>query len=136
MGQLYLSNTTDEQSALLAAIQLASPGFVPFLDSETRQTIPARFALMAARYPRHLAVKGQSHSYTYAELDSTSNAIAASLLAEGHSHGSTVALFLEHDVQLIACLLGVLKAGAIYVPLDPTLAGTRNSVIVDDSLAT
>src|SRR5215467_1228627 len=65
-----------------------------------------------------------------------SDAVAAALRVGTGSKNSTVAVFVDHDAQVIASIMGVLKAGCIYVPLDPSLTGTRNSVIIDDSLAT
>jgi amino acid adenylation domain-containing protein len=135
MERLYYWNAPDEQSALLNAVQRSSAGFVPFAD-RTDQTITDRFASVVARHPNHLSIKGPRHSYSYSELDAASNAIAAGVIAATKGCISTVALFLDHDIQVIACILGVLKAGSIYVPLDPSLTGTRNSIIVNDSSAT
>jgi amino acid adenylation domain-containing protein len=136
MDCLYPWDIPREQSSLRAAIQQSSVGFAPFINSDNSQTIISRFALIVARYPGRPALKGRGRSYTYSELDRVSNAIAAAALTESQGRRTTVALFLEHDVQMVACILGIVKAGSAYVPLDPSLTGTRNSVILDDSLAT
>lgn len=136
MEQLHLWNIPHEQSSLLAAIRRDSCGFVPINDSGADQTIPAHFGLQVARCPNRLAVRGHRHSYTYSELDMVSNAIAAAVLEEGRRCNAAVLLFLDHDAQIVACILGVLKAGRAYVPLDPSFTGTRNSIILEDSSAT
>src|SRR5262245_29010010 len=135
MERLYYWNTPDEQATLLATVQRSSAGFVPFAE-RTDQAITDLFASVVARHPNHLSVKGHRHSYSYSQLDAASNAIAAAVIAVSKGRNSTVALFLDHDIQVIACILGVLKAGSIYVPLDPSLTGTRNSTVVNDSSAT
>jgi amino acid adenylation domain-containing protein/FkbM family methyltransferase len=135
MDSLYLWDIPHEQSSLRAAIQQSSVGFAPFINSDNEQTIISRFASIVARHPGRPALKGRARSYTYSELDRVSNAIAAVALTESQGRRTTVALFLEHDVQMVACILGIVKAGSAYVPLDPSLTGTRNSVILDDSLA-
>lgn len=135
MGRLYHWETPVEQCSLLAEIQRGSGGFVPFRD-RAANTITGSFGLTVAKHRDRLAVKGHRHSYTYAELDSASNAVAEAVLARSQGRRVTVALFLEHDAPVVACILGVLKAGSVYVPLDPNLTGTRNSVILHDALST
>lgn len=60
----HLWKIPDEQLSLYGSIQKNSPGFRPFNDSETEQTVAARFQLMVARYHDRIALKGPSHTYT------------------------------------------------------------------------
>src|SRR5689334_10964406 len=135
MERLYRWNTPEQQSSLLAVIRKGSPGFVLFPEGKVDQSILSHFGAIVAQYPNRLAVKGRHSAYTYSELDLASNAIAAAVRTENDGRNPNVAVFIEQDAQMIACILGILKAGSIYVPLDPSLTGTRNSVILDDSLA-
>lgn len=54
-----------------------------------------------------------------AELTARSDRLAARLLASGASHGSLVGIYMERSIEMLISVLGVLKAGAAYVPLDP-----------------
>jgi amino acid adenylation domain-containing protein len=132
--RLYYWERPAEQGSLLQEIQRSSKGFVPFR-VQHGQTIPDVFRAVAANYGDHVAVKGHAHSFTYSELETASNAIAAAIVCLTAGRQASIALFLEHDATIVACILGILKAGSVYVPLDPGLTGTRNSVIVRDSSA-
>jgi acyl-CoA synthetase (AMP-forming)/AMP-acid ligase II len=136
MKRPYQWTSPDEQQSLFAEIQRDSADFVPFADPEIEHTIPAYFASMVSNYPNQLALRNGRHSFTYAELDMFSNAIAAAVRVESTRRSTIVALFMEHDIQMIASILGILKAGGLYVPLDPSLAGTLSSVILDDCAPT
>ena len=125
---------THEQSLLRHSVQSNSAGFLSLADGDAEQTIPAYFGLKVAQYPDRLAVKGRTHSFTFAQVDRFSNAIGATLIKRGHAN-SFVILFMDHDAQMVATILGILKASSAYIPLDPTLTGTRNLTIVEDSLA-
>jgi amino acid adenylation domain-containing protein len=92
----------------------------PFPPEEIEQSIPARFAAQVRAFPERLAVKMGDDVLSYAELDRHANRIARALLAERVNTPEPVALVVEQSPTLIATILGVLKAGKIYVPLDPT----------------
>lgn len=84
-----------------------------------------RFSEQAARTPDGVAVIDGERSLSYAELDRRSDAVAHSLLARGIAPESTVGLLLERSAELVVALLGVLKAGAAYLPIDPELPAAR-----------
>lgn len=69
--------------------------------------------------PDARAVIGEDWSYTYAELDAYSNRLASVLRHYGCERGDRVALLMPHSAHAVAALVGVLKAGCAYVPLDP-----------------
>ncbi|WP_257168771.1 non-ribosomal peptide synthetase [Bradyrhizobium sp. SRS-191] len=77
------------------------------------------FAAQAARRPQAVAIVDGARSVSYAELDRWSNGIAAALVAQGIRAGASVGLSGERSAGLIAGMLGIIKAGACYVPLDP-----------------
>ncbi len=70
---------------------------------------------------------------TYAELDRHANGFAAALQSQGVGPGALVALYAEKSSRLFAAMLGVLKAGAGYVPLDPKFPLARVQGILEDA---
>ncbi|MBE1535922.1 non-ribosomal peptide synthetase [Actinomadura algeriensis] len=76
------------------------------------------FAARAARTPGAPAVETRDGSLTYAELDRRSSALGAALRERGAAPGAVVALALPRTPDLVVALLGVLKSGAAYLPLD------------------
>ncbi|MBV1850666.1 non-ribosomal peptide synthetase/MFS transporter [Catellatospora tritici] len=85
----------------------------------------ALFEQAADRDPDAVAVVGPDGARTYAELDRSANRLAHRLLAAGVGPGDTVGVLCERGTGLAAALLGVLKAGAAYVPLDPAYPTDR-----------
>jgi amino acid adenylation domain-containing protein len=91
------------------------------------------FRCRAARTPDAVAVSAEQGSLTYAELDTWSDALAGELVEAGVRPGDRVAVCLERSVQLVVALLGVLKAGAAYVPIDPEDPESRVSMMLADA---
>ncbi|WCN84686.1 non-ribosomal peptide synthetase [Micromonospora sp. LH3U1] len=83
------------------------------------------FELRAARTPDALAVVQGQDSLSYAELAAAAGRLAARLAAAGVGRGDTVALCLPRTVGTVVAVLGVLKAGAAYAPIDPDLPAER-----------
>ena len=106
--------------------------FLEFSREETDQSIPERFEKIAQKYPDRLAVKTKNHSLTYNDLNSTANRIAYTILSQRGRKNEPVALLMEHDAPVIAAILGALKAGKFYVPLDPSLPHLRVKYILED----
>ncbi|WP_443333996.1 non-ribosomal peptide synthase/polyketide synthase [Streptomyces sp. MNU103] len=96
-------------------------------------TLPELFAAQAAWAPDAPAVVAGGESLTYRQLDRRSNALAAELVAQGAGPGRLVAVMLPRSVDLMVALLGVLKSGAAYVPVDPSYPAERIAVILQDS---
>ena len=76
------------------------------------------FEEVARKFEEKTAVVAGEHRISYAALNSRANAVAAALRRAGVSEGDRVPLLLPRGVQFIACALGVMKCGAVYVPLD------------------
>ncbi|WP_062347637.1 non-ribosomal peptide synthetase [Herbidospora yilanensis] len=94
-------------------------------------------AAQARATPSATAVSTEAGSLTYAELDHRADRLAGSLAARGVGRGDVVAVCLPRGLDLPATLLGVLKAGAAYLPLDPDLPpGRIDSLIADAEPAT
>src|SRR5438046_147737 len=102
---------------------------------DVEQSIPACFEAQAARYPDSLAVVGADRQFTYAELDRLANRLARAILERLGDGEEPVALLLEHGALIVAAILGVLKAGKIYVALDPASPDARTADMLEDSRA-
>ena len=109
--------------------------------NSTQRELPAEslvhglFAAQAARTPAAVAVEHGGRAWTYAELDRRAEAVARELLRRGIASGDLVGLFVERSPGMLAALLGVLKAGAAYLPLDPSYPAERLSFMLEDSAA-
>jgi amino acid adenylation domain-containing protein len=96
-------------------------------------TVPALFAEQAARTPDAAAVEWYGRTMTYGELDAASDRVAARLRALGLGPEARVGIAMERGPALIAAALGVLKAGAAYVPLDAEYPAARLAFMVRDA---
>ncbi|SEF24420.1 amino acid adenylation domain-containing protein [Amycolatopsis pretoriensis] len=99
----------------------------------TPARIDAAFRAVAARTPERVALTDGEVSLTYRELDDRSDAVAAGLRALGVSDGDRVGVCLERTAELVVTLLGVLKAGAVYVPADPAYPAERLAYTAQDA---
>ncbi len=87
-------------------------------------------ARSAKAYPEKAAVWARGQSITYRELDERSNQLAHFLREKGIQKGDRVGLFFPKSVESIVSMLGVLKAGGVYVPLDPQAPADRVGYII------
>ena len=101
----------------------------------TEATIHAMFEAQVLRSPEAVAVVQDGTRLTYAELDAQAAAVAAKLRAHGCGPGTMVGLFLDRTPRMLAALLGTLKSGAAYVPLDPSYPADRIGFMLEDSAA-
>lgn len=109
--------------------------FIAFENIATEQSIPDRFEQQVARYPHRLAVVSADLQFTYTELNQVANRIARAILSHLGEGEEPVALLFEHGAFLIAVILGVLKAGKIYMSLDPADPHTRMGSMLEDCQA-
>jgi len=84
----------------------------------------------AARYPEKTAVWARGRNLSYRELEERSNQVAHLLKQHGVRKGDRIGLFFPKCVESLICMLGVLKAGAVYVPLDPQAPAERIAYII------
>ncbi len=85
-----------------------------------------------ALHPQRIAFEAAGMMLDYATLGAKSNHLAANLRDLGVKPGDRVAVMVERDLSLPVCLLGIWKAGAAYVPLDPANPSERIKLILDD----
>lgn len=91
------------------------------------------FAAQVAANKDRLCVSAKDGTKTYAELEQSSDRIAAELQARNVKRGDHVGICLDRTTQMLAALLAVWKTGAAYVPIDPTYPRKRIRHMVDDS---
>lgn len=96
-------------------------------------TLVELFSSTVSRLPHHPAVRDEERSSTYAEFDSRSTAIAAALVVRGVHRGDRVAVCMRRSTDLVAAILGVLKAGAAYVAVDTRYPQARRELMVRSS---
>ncbi|VVT32020.1 conserved hypothetical protein [Sphingomonas aurantiaca] len=96
-------------------------------------TVPAQFAAWVARHPDAAAVIGLGTTLSYADLDDRANALARALAGRGIGQNHVVAVLLDRSEMLVVAFLGVLMAGAIYLPLDPSYPPERIAFMLEDS---
>jgi amino acid adenylation domain-containing protein len=93
---------------------------------------PVHFAVaaQAARDPDAIAVTDGSNDWSYAWVDGRANALAQGLIERGVGAEDRIAVHGDRSVDLVVALLAILKAGAVYVPLDPMYPAPRLAAMV------
>jgi len=91
------------------------------------------FERQAARTPDAIALSSDGRRLTYAKLEIASNRLAHRLRRMGAGPGTPIALFFPRSPEMIAAILGTLKAGSAYVPLDPHAPAERLRMILADT---
>ncbi|HEY2361430.1 MAG TPA: amino acid adenylation domain-containing protein [Candidatus Angelobacter sp.] len=99
----------------------------------TQQCLHVLFEQQAARTPHAVAVRAEVQELSYKQLNERANQVARYLQRAGAGPETLVGICMERSSDLIVSLLGVLKAGAAYVPLDPALPAGRISYMLEDS---
>lgn len=92
--------------------------------------LPHLLTETADAHPDKTAVVSRQESCTYRELDDESNQLAHTLLGHGVHPGDRVGIYLQKSVASIVSIFGILKAGAVYVPLDPLAPPKRLAYII------
>jgi amino acid adenylation domain-containing protein/FkbH-like protein len=99
------------------------------------QTLTSLIEDQVRRTPEAQALVDGTCRLSYRELDARAYSIAASLQARGVGSGALVGICLERSWKMVAAILGVLRSGAAYVPLDPAYPQERLATIVRSSQA-
>ncbi|TWS24353.1 amino acid adenylation domain-containing protein [Tsukamurella sputi] len=115
----------DERAAMLALGEVPPRGeYGPLLEV---------FGGHVAATPDHPAVVCEDRQLTYRELDDAANRLAHLLLADGVRQQDVVAVFAERGLPWYVAVFGVLKAGAVYLPLDPSYPAARLRFLLEDA---
>ncbi|MEU2396021.1 amino acid adenylation domain-containing protein [Streptomyces sp. NPDC007369] len=96
-------------------------------------SLPEMFAAQVAATPDAVALVCGDTELTYAELDARANRFAHALIARGIGPEQTVAVALPRSVESVVAVLGVLKAGAAYLPVDPAYPQARIAYMLEDA---
>ncbi len=113
----------------------APPGAVQRLDPALPPMPYMHIEQQARRTPHMPAVQAGAHQLTYAQLDENANRLANHLRAEGVGRGDLVAVICQRGPGLLTAILAVQKAGACYVPVDPSYPSQRMQYIVGHAQA-
>ncbi|WP_342551890.1 non-ribosomal peptide synthase/polyketide synthase [Paenibacillus sp. FSL R7-0652] len=97
------------------------------------KTIHQLFEEQVERTPENIAVVYEGEELTYRELNERANQLARNLRARGVGPESIVGLMVERSLEMIVGIMGVLKAGGAYLPLDPTYPQERITYMLEDS---
>ena len=100
-----------------------------------RQSVHERFAAQVVRTPAACALSFEGQRLSYDELNRRSSGLAACLCKMGVGIETRVGLCLERSAEMVIGILGILKAGGVYVPLDPDYPAERLSYMLEDSQA-
>ncbi len=103
------------------------------VEDAAQATVPELFAQWARRTPRAPAVRDADTTLDYGELNARADAVARHLRARGIGPEDRVGVALPRTHTLVVALLGVLKAGAAYLPLDPDYPEKRLAHMLDDA---
>jgi amino acid adenylation domain-containing protein len=139
--QQLLSAWLAEPHQRLSKLELLSPTernqvLVDWNDTDSPRedaTLAELFERQASRTPDAPAVVAEDSRLTYRELDCAANRIAHWLISQGVGSEDVVAILLPRSADLLAGLLGVLKAGACYLPIDPDHPVDRTQFMLADT---
>ncbi len=106
-------------------------GLVPEGEVSLDLSVPALIAEQARARPDSIAVEDRDRSLTYADLEMMSGAIAAALLDSGVDAEDPIAVDMPRSWQAITAMLGVMRAGCAYVPLDPAHPPKRRRALAE-----
>ncbi|WP_435590105.1 amino acid adenylation domain-containing protein [Mycobacteroides immunogenum] len=99
----------------------------------TSVSIPALFAQQVSRVPGAIAVSFGDGHLSYQELDEASNRLAHLLIQYGAGPGERVALLFPRSAEAIVAIMAVLKTGAAYLPIDPSVPDARLEFVLSDA---
>jgi amino acid adenylation domain-containing protein len=139
--ETLLSGLSGDATKPLALLPMLTPRereLVAVIPNRTAAPYPTElcvhqlFERQAAATPSAIALECEGESLTYAELDARVNKLARYLAASGTLPGEIVGVYMERSVELVVCLLAIWKAGATYIPLDPTFPMERLKMVFED----
>ena len=117
------------QAEAVAMLSLSKGREMPVVGNST---FPSLFSAQASKTPRHIAVVDDTVSYTYSEVEKRSNAFARYLAGKGVRAGEFVCISMPNSADFVVCAIGIEKAGAAYVPVDPEYPEERKQFMQED----
>ncbi len=119
--------SAEEQAQVLTAWNQSAADYPRSL------TIPQAFENQVDRTPHAIALIDRDVRWSYEEINGAANRLARLLLRKGIGHDSLVGVFLERSAEMIVALIGIMKSGAAYVPLDPSYPLERTRLLMQDA---
>ncbi|MEM6687308.1 MAG: condensation domain-containing protein, partial [Bacteroidota bacterium] len=104
-----------------------------FEETEIEQSIAARFEKQVEKYPNNIAVHCNGKELSYQSLNNRANHLAQQIVENANNHTKRIALLLNHDERCIIGMLGTLKSGFAYVPIDINNPIKRIEYIIKDA---
>ncbi|GAA3988736.1 hypothetical protein GCM10022247_04010 [Allokutzneria multivorans] len=132
LHQLIRDAVTAPNSPLIA-MRVAEHSAPDARPARTPVSLPALFQEQAARTPDAVALISETEEITYAELNARANGFARALVARGAGPESVVAVTLPRSTDSIIALLAIMKAGAAYLPVDPSYPAERIRFLIEDA---
>ena len=129
------TNSPEQQIKIRSKCFHPSGTFKEFHKKDVEQSIIDRFEQQVNSYPDRLAIKSENNNLTYIMLNILANRIAHAILERRGKGQEPIALLFEPDALLIAAILGVMKAGKYYVPLDQSYPIERLNYMLEDTKA-
>ncbi|MEO6733666.1 MAG: amino acid adenylation domain-containing protein [Ferruginibacter sp.] len=114
---------------------------IPLLPSNKTLSYPANkniielFEEQAEKLPQHIAVVFEDCQMSYSEINAKSNQFAHYLLSKGIKQGSLIAICIDRSTEMMIAILGILKTGAAYVPIDASYPTERIRYMLEDTNA-
>jgi amino acid adenylation domain-containing protein len=133
-----MSVETKNQSSFVPRAEsriMPSNPFIEFSRDDIDQSIASRFQQIVDRNPSRIAAKVDDSALTYATLNKMANRVAHALLSIGGTNNEPIAVFVGNDAETVAAILGVFKAGKIYVPVDSSFSNAWAKFILEDTQA-
>lgn len=106
---------------------------VPVFEKNNQKFLHQKFENNASNYPNKIAISDGKKSITYSELNNMANRIASELLKNGLHVEESVGIYMDRRIEFIASVLGILKAGGVFISLDTDYPQNRIDFIVNDS---
>lgn len=98
---------------------------LPFDRKEIEGSISARFERVVKKFPHKIAVKSGGNILTYEELDAASDQVAQAIISSQGENPEPVAFFLKQRMPAVIAIMGILRAGKCYIPLDIALPAAK-----------
>ncbi len=126
IGDIQLLNSEEEQDVVLSSTGAR-------LEIDINNNLISLFSKAALKNPQGIALEYGELTRTFAELEDNSSKLASKFIDLGVSKGDRVVLYASRSLELVECLLAIMKAGAVYVPADLQYPEERVKHIVEDS---
>ncbi|KKC01639.1 non-ribosomal peptide synthetase, partial [Mycobacterium nebraskense] len=96
-------------------------------------SVPELFSAQVARAPEGVAITCGDRSWTYGEVEESANRLAHLLVSRGAGPGECVAVLFPRTAEAVVAILAVLKTGAAYLPVDPSVPAARMEFVLGDA---